>query len=68
MPNKAPKIKQLRELDAAEISHRSAELQKEMFDLRRGLTTKEQSNTARIRTARREYARLQTILNEKNRA
>lgn len=55
----------LREMDLAELNLRSAELQKEMFDLRLKLTTKEESNTAKLRDARRDYARIQTILNQK---
>ncbi|CAN5377734.1 hypothetical protein BH09SUM1_BH09SUM1_02760 [soil metagenome] len=64
----ATNLKEMREMDAKELTLRAAELQKEMFDLRRGLVTKEQADTSGIRAARREYARLQTIINEKNRA
>jgi large subunit ribosomal protein L29 len=57
----------LREMSIEELSLRSAELQKEMFDLRLKATTKELSSPIKIREARRNYARLQTILNEKKR-
>ena len=64
MPTQS-KAQKLRELDLAELRLRSAELQKELFDLRLKLTTKEQQNTAVVRDKKREYARLQTLLREK---
>lgn len=64
MPTQS-KAQKLRELDQAELRLRSAELQKELFDLRLKLTTKEQQNTAVVRSKKREYARLQTLLREK---
>jgi len=57
----------LRELDLDELNLRAAELQKEMFDTRQRLVTKEEGNTATLRIVRRNYARLLTILNEKKR-
>lgn len=58
---------ELRELDKAELELRAAELQKEMFDIRQRLVTKEQTDTAELRKMRRGYARILTILNEKAR-
>jgi large subunit ribosomal protein L29 len=57
----------LRELDLDELNLRAAELQKDMFDTRQRLVTKEEGNTANLRILRRNYARLLTILNEKKR-
>lgn len=60
--------KKLRELDMEELELRQAEMEKEMFDTRQRLVTKEQDNTAKLRLLRRDYARLLTIVNEKKRA
>ncbi|HNM46589.1 MAG TPA: 50S ribosomal protein L29 [Candidatus Sumerlaeota bacterium] len=58
----------LRELDLNDLNHRAAELQKEMFDLRMNLTTKDQPDTSQVTKKRREYARILTILREKDAA
>ncbi len=55
----------LREMDVEELELRAAELQKEMFDLRQRLTTKEESNPAPIREKRRDFARILTVMREK---
>lgn len=55
----------LRGLDMTELQLRAAELQKEMFDIRQRLVTKEQKNTAVLRDYRRYYARLLTVIKEK---
>lgn len=60
--------KKLRDLDHAELTLRAAELQKEMFDIRRKLVTKEQQQTHISRELRRDYARILTILREKQNA
>ena len=57
----------LRELDINELELRAAELQKEMFDLRQALTTKEEPNTSLLRDKKKDYARVLTILTEKQR-
>jgi ribosomal protein L29 len=59
------KASQLREMDLAELNLRAAELQKEMFDLRQKLTTKDLPDTSQIAKKRREYARLLTVINQK---
>lgn len=59
--------KKLRELDMEELNLRVAEHQKEMFDTRQRLVTKEQDNTGKLRELRRDYARLLTVINEKKR-
>lgn len=63
----ALEAKKLRELDMEELTLRVAEHQKEMFDTRQGLVTKEQDNTGKLRELRRDYARLLTVMNEKKR-
>ena len=55
----------LRGLDMAELQLRAAELQKEMFDVRQRLVTKEQKDTAVLNKHKRHYARLLTIMKEK---
>ena len=67
MPTQS-KAQKLREVDQAELNLRAAELQKDLFDLRLRLTTKEQQDTSVVRDKRREYARIQTILNQKKNA
>jgi large subunit ribosomal protein L29 len=64
----ALEAKKLREMSVEELQLRLAELQKEMFDNRLKATTKELTNPLTIRHARRDYARLLTVLNEKTRA
>lgn len=59
------KAAELRELDLAELQLRAAETQKEMFDLRLRLATKEQSASRTLRTKKRYYARLLTVIGEK---
>lgn len=61
-------VQQLREFDMEELLLRAAELQKDMFDVRMRLVTKEQNNTAVLRDKRRAYARLLTIIREKQTA
>ena len=56
---------ELRGFDMAELQLRAAELQKEMFDIRQRLVTKEQKNTAELRRYRRYYACLLTVIKEK---
>jgi ribosomal protein L29 len=60
--------KELRDLDMDELQLRAAELQKEMFDIRQRLVTKEETNTAKLSGLKRHYARLLTVIREKNNA
>ncbi|MCC6548166.1 50S ribosomal protein L29 [Candidatus Sumerlaeota bacterium] len=64
MPAATSKAEALRQLDLNELNHRAAELNKEMFDLRMSLTTKENPDTSQIQKKRRAYARLLTVINE----
>jgi large subunit ribosomal protein L29 len=62
------KANEIRELSLAEIRTRLAELEEERFRLRFRGATEALSNPLRLRTIRRDIARLQTVLNEKSSA
>jgi len=59
------KANEIRELSLAEIRARLAELEEERFRLRFRGATEALSNPLRLRSIRRDIARLQTVLNEK---
>ena len=59
------KADQIRELSPAEIKSRLAELEEERFRLRFRGATEPLSNPLRLRTIRRDIARLQTVLRQK---
>jgi len=61
------KAKEIRELGAADIQARLAELERERFNLRFRGATEALNNPVRLRTIRRDIARLQTVLAEKAR-
>jgi large subunit ribosomal protein L29 len=61
------KAKDIRELGAAEITARIAELERERFNLRFRGATEPLSNPLRLRSIRRDIARLQTVLAQKAR-
>ncbi len=56
--------KELRDLSAAELRTKEGELRQELLNLRFQHATRQLENTARINTARREIARVLTILGE----
>ena len=58
------KTAELRELDYAELSNKLAEAKAELFNLRFQLATNQLENTARLRTVRREIARIATLVRE----
>ncbi len=62
------KAKDIRELGADEIVSRIAELERERFNLRFRGATEPLSNPLRLRSIRRDIARLQTVLAQKARA
>ncbi len=64
----ALKAAQLREMDDTELAVRAAEIQKEIYDIRHKQVTKEDPNTSRIKILRRDFARIQTVVNERQRA
>lgn len=59
------KAKDIRELGAAEITARIAELERERFNLRFRGATEPLSNPLRLRSIRRDIARLQTVFAQK---
>jgi large subunit ribosomal protein L29 len=59
------KVEEIRELNASEITARLAELEEERFRLRFRGATEALSNPLRLRTIRRDIARLQTVLRQK---
>ena len=62
------KAVQYRDMSSEELLDHVDRLRTELFNLRLGNTTKELQNTARIGEARRQLARVMTVLNEKRRA
>ena len=55
----------LRELNADELVERLREAKEELFNLRFQLATGQLSNNRRLRTVRREIARVYTVLRER---
>ncbi len=58
------KAKELREIDHQELVEKEASLRQDIFNLRFQKATGQLSNTASIGKARKELARVKTILNE----
>jgi large subunit ribosomal protein L29 len=56
---------ELRDKTPDQLKDQLAELKKEAFNLRFQQATNQLENTARMRTVRRDVARVKTILNEK---
>ena len=61
------KNKELRELSVKELAARRRELKEEMRNLRIQQSTDQLENPARIRTVRRDIARVETTLGERQR-
>lgn len=59
------KAKDIRDLGAGEIRTRITELERERFNLRFRGATEPLSNPLRLRSIRRDIARLQTVLAQK---
>ncbi len=59
------KAKELRELSPDELGAKSTELRTEMFTARIRHSTGQLENTAKLRTLRRDVARIETIRQEK---
>jgi large subunit ribosomal protein L29 len=55
---------QMRELTKDELLQRKLEVEEELFNLRLQKSTKQLDNPLRLRTLRRELARINTILRE----
>jgi large subunit ribosomal protein L29 len=62
------RARQLRELTDAELEERMAETRRELFNLRFQSATGALENSARLRTAKREIARILTVKNEREAA
>ena len=56
---------ELRELSDDELEHRLAERRKELFNLRFQSVTGALENSAHLRLAKREIARILTVVNER---
>jgi large subunit ribosomal protein L29 len=59
------KAKQYREMATGELSGRLDELEKSVFELRSQSVTEKLENSHAIKNVRRDIARINTILNEK---
>ena len=66
MPHLKPSA--MRDMNVDEIEVRIGELREELFNLRFRNSMKQLDNPLKIREARRELARLLTVLNQKRRA
>jgi large subunit ribosomal protein L29 len=64
---KADKLKELRALSTEELAKKENELREEVMRYRLKLSTGELEDTAKIRTARKDIARIKTILTERER-
>ncbi|MDA8196500.1 MAG: 50S ribosomal protein L29 [Actinomycetota bacterium] len=62
------KASELRELDSVELRERLDQDTKELFNLRFDLATSSVANTARVGLLKREIARINTLLNERERS
>ena len=61
----ASKTTELRELNDTELEHRLGEAKEELFNLRFQNATGQLDNIARIPLVRREVARIETLLRER---
>ena len=61
------KARQLRDLTNEELEEKMGETRKELFNLRFQSATGALENSARVRSAKREIARILTIKNERER-
>jgi len=60
------KAKELRDLSLDELEAKERELRGELFNARVKHSTGQLENTAKLRTVRRDVARLETVLREKH--
>ena len=61
------KIHEIRELKTEEIIQRIQEEERNLVDLRFSHQLKELTNTAKLKLAKRDIARMKTVLNERSR-
>ena len=62
---KLMKVKEVRQLAAAELDSRLLELKTELFNLRFQLATGQLDNPLKIKTVRKDIARVKTIIRER---
>ena len=61
----ASKVEKMRDLNTAELENREQELSEQVFRLRFQLTTGQAEAIPRLRLARRDLARVKTLLRER---
>jgi large subunit ribosomal protein L29 len=59
------KASELRELSSEELAQREADLSEELFNLKFQLATGQLENKMRVRLAKRDLARIKTLIREK---
>ena len=59
------KADELRKLSNEELVRKGKEIREELFNLRVQIATQQTTNVSRIRTARRDRARILTVIGEK---
>lgn len=59
------KVKEVRQLSGAELSNRLTELKAELFNLRFQLATGQLDNPLKIKSVRKDIARVKTIVRER---
>lgn len=59
------KVKEVRQLSEVELNNRLTELKAELFNLRFQLATGQLDNPLRIKTVRKDIARIKTIVRER---
>jgi len=59
------KAKELKELTKEELAKRRRDLKEELFNLRFQHSTGQLENTARLNTLKKDVARIETVLSEK---
>jgi len=62
---KLMKVKEVRQLSEVELNNRLTELKAELFNLRFQLATGQLDNPLRIKTVRKDIARIKTIVRER---
>jgi large subunit ribosomal protein L29 len=61
----AKKVEKLRDQDTAELNQRQTELAEQVFRLRFQLTTGQAEAVTKLRSARKDLARVKTLLRER---
>jgi len=61
----AKRVEKMRDQDTAELNQRQAELAEQVFRLRFQLTTGQAEAVTKLRTARKDLARVKTLLRER---